>query len=116
MGNAFLEVAKSSETMIRIIETRIKAMEQMKVHLNNIHVYTLAIGTLGLSDSMKQAQRQKDTMIAEIVALHDIIYRLSLIHEIETNEGIKVAKAFANLHAQIESKGFPKNRDEARNL
>lgn len=116
MSNPFLEVAKSSETMKKIIETRIKSMEKMNVHLNNIHVYTLAIGTLGLSENDRQAQKQKDTLIAEIVALHDTIYRLSLIGEIETNEGMNVAKAFANLHAHIDSKGFPKNKKEAKEL
>jgi hypothetical protein len=116
MSNPFLLVAKYSEMMVIVMDNRAKAMDKLTVCLKKIQVYTLGIGKLGVSDKLRQGIRQKDVLMKEIIALRDVLYDLSLIHEQEIEVGMKCAEAFAQLHTHIETKGFPKNREEAREL
>jgi len=44
------------------------------------------------------------------------MYQLSLIHEQEVEVGTKCAEVFTLLHGHIEKKGYPKNKEEAKEL
>lgn len=116
MPNIFNETSEHALRLRDVMQIRITQMNSMIHELETIHVTTLGISRLGLSQEEAQRNRQIRMLDFAIDQLNEKMGTLGEIHMSESQHGMLLADAMLRLYDYIDKHGIPIGRDEAQGL